>query len=157
MRGEAETVAQRGRQQAGSCGRSDDRERRERQGDRGRAGSLADDHIDAKVLHREVEHFLGRARQAVDLVNKEDVAFLQARQDSGQVARMLDGGAGGQTQRRPHLGGDDHGERRLAQTGRACEQDMIGGGRTHAGGVEDQLELASHDALTHELGELLGS
>ena len=34
---------------------------------------------------------------------------------------------------------------------------MIGGGRTHAGGVEDQLELASHDALTYELGELLGS
>ena len=104
--GETETVAQRGRQQAGARGSADDRERGQRQGNGGGAGSLANDHVDAEVFHRQVEHLLGGARQAVDLVNKEDVAFLQARQDCGQVARVLDGGAGGQAQRGPHLGGD---------------------------------------------------
>ncbi len=34
---------------------------------------------------------------------------------------------------------------------------MVGAGRAHPRGVEDELQLASHDALAHELRELLGA
>ena len=139
VRGEAEAVAQRGGQQAGARGRTHDRERRQRQGDGGRAGALTDDDVDAEVLHREIEHLLGGAREAVNLVDEEDVAFLQARQDRGQVPRVLDRGTRGQAQGGSHLCGDNHGEGRLAQARRAGEQDVVGCGGAHAGGVEDQL------------------
>ena len=124
----AKAVTQRGGQQARARCRTDDREGRERQRNRRRAGALTNDDIDAEIFHREVEHFLGCAREAVDLIDEQDVAFLEARQDRRQVARMLDRRSGGQAQRGSHFGGDDHGERRFAQPRRARKQDMVGAG-----------------------------
>ena len=155
MSRETEAVTQRCGKQAGSRRRSDDGEGRECQRDRRRAGALTHDDVDAEVLHGEVQHFLGSAREAVDLVDEEDVALLKARQNRGEVASVLDRGTRRQAQRRSHLGRDDHRKRRLTKSGRACEENMIGAGRTHARGVEHELQLASHDALADELRELL--
>ena len=80
--GEAEAVAQRAGQQAGAGGGADQGERRDLQRDRGRPRSLADDDVDPEVLHRHVEHLLGRARHPVDLVDEEDVALVEARTGS---------------------------------------------------------------------------
>lgn len=77
VRGEAETVAQRRRQQARARGGADQRERGQLQRDGGGAGALADDDVDAEVLHRHVEHLLGGPRHAVDLVEEEDLALLE--------------------------------------------------------------------------------
>ena len=79
--GEAEPVAQRRGQQPGPGGGADDGERRERQRDRRGAGALADDDVDPEVLHREVEHLLGRARHPVDLVEEEHLALVEGGQD----------------------------------------------------------------------------
>ena len=92
-RGEAEAVAQRGRQQARAGGGADQGERRQFQGDGGGAGALADDDVDAEVLHRHVEHLLGGPGHAVDLVEEEDLALLEGGEDRGEVAGVLDGGA----------------------------------------------------------------
>ena len=154
---EAEAVAQRCGQQARSRRGADDGERRQGQRDRGGAGALTHDDINAEVLHRQVQHFLGSARETVDLVDEEDVPLLETRQNRGEVAGVLDCRAGRQTQRRPHLRRDDHRERRLTQSGRAGEQNVVRAGRAHARGVKHELQLASHDALTDELRELLGA
>ena len=77
------------------------------------------------VLHRRIEDLLDRAREAVDLVDEEHGARLQRRQERGDVALALQRRAGGLDERHPELGGDDLGERGLAQAGRAGEQDVV--------------------------------
>ena len=59
--------------------------------ERGRA--LADDDVEEEVLHRRIEHLLDLVVEAVDLVDEEDVALLEVREDGGEVARAGDGGA----------------------------------------------------------------
>ena len=98
--GEAEPVAQRAGQQPGAGGGADQRERRDLERDGGRARALADDDVDPEVLHRHVEHLLGRPRHPVDLVDEQDVAVVQPGQDRGEVAGVGDRRAAGEPQRR---------------------------------------------------------
>ena len=67
-------------------------------------GPLADDDVDPEVLHREVEHLLGRPRHPVDLVDEQHVALVQPGEDRGEVAGVGDRRAAGEPQRRAHLG-----------------------------------------------------
>ena len=85
--GEAEAVAQRTGQQAGAGGGADEGEGRDLERDRGGARALADDDVDPEVLHRHVEHLLGRPRHPVDLVDEEDVALVEARTGSRRGRR----------------------------------------------------------------------
>ena len=62
------------------------------------AGPLPDDDVDLEVLHRRIEDLLDGPVEPVDLVDEEDVALLQVREDGGHVGLAL--------QRRPG-GGDD--------------------------------------------------
>ncbi len=133
--GEAEPVAQRAGEQTGTGGRPHERERGDVERDRGGAGPLADDDVDPEVLHRHVEHLLGRSRHAVDLVDEEDVALVEPGEDGGQVTGMRDRRTAGQPEGRGHLGGDDHRQRRLAQAGRAAEQHVVGRAPTGLGGA----------------------
>ena len=64
-------------------------------------------------------------RHAVNLVDEEDVALLQVGEERGEVAGLLDDGAGGRAQLRAHLVGDDDGERGLAQSGRPRQEHMV--------------------------------
>jgi hypothetical protein len=121
MPGEPETVPQRRRQQPRARRRPDDGERRQFQRDRGRAWPLADDDVDPEVLHREVEHLLGRAAHPVDLVEEEHLALGERGQHRGEVAGMLDRRTRGHPDGLLELGGDDHREGGLAQAGRSGE------------------------------------
>jgi hypothetical protein len=62
----------------------------------------------------------------VDLVDKEDVAFLERGQDRGEVASALDRRPRGVLDTDAKLAGDDRGERRLAEAGWAVQEDVIG-------------------------------
>ena len=73
----AETLAQRPGDQPRAGRRADQRERRQVDADRARARPLADDQVELKILHRRVEDLLDRRRQAVDLVDEQQVARLQ--------------------------------------------------------------------------------
>ena len=64
-------------------------------------------------------------REAVDLVDEEHVVLLQIRQERGEVAAALDGGAGRLAEVDAELVGDDAGERRLAEARRPVEQDVV--------------------------------
>ena len=77
------------------------------------------------VLHRRIEGLLDRAVEAVDLVDEEDAARLERGQEAGDVGLALERRAGGLDHRHPQLGGDDVGERGLAEAGRPGEQDVV--------------------------------
>ena len=157
VRGEAEAVAQRRRQQSRARGGADQGERGQFERDGGGAGALADDHVDAEVLHRHVQHLLGGPGHAVDLVEEEDLALLEGGEDRGQVAGVLDGGARGDADGGAHLGRDDHREGGLAQARGAGEQDVVGGGPTRACRPQDEVELLADLLLTDELVQVLGA
>ena len=151
--GEAEAVAQRVGQQPRPRRRADEGERREVERDARRPGALADHDVDAEVLHREVQHLLGGARHAVHLVDEEHLAGREARQQRGEVAGVLDRRTAREPQRPAALVRDDHRERRLAESGRTGQQDVVGGPLLDARGVEQQLQLAAHLLLADELRE----
>ena len=54
------------------------------------ARPLADDDVQAEVLHGRVEDLLDRGLEAVDLVDEQDLLRLQVGQDGREVAGPLD-------------------------------------------------------------------
>ena len=91
--------------------------------------------------------------EAVDLVDEQDVALFEVGQDRGQVARPLDGRAAGRVQVHAQLAGDDVGQRRLAQAGRAVEQDVIGGFLALARRGQQDVEVLLDARLADVLGQ----
>ena len=73
----SEAVAQRRRDQPGAGRRRHERERGKVNSDGTRRRPLADDQVELKVLHRGIQNFFDRRRQAVDLVDEQHVARLQ--------------------------------------------------------------------------------
>ena len=78
---DAEAIAQRIGQHAGARGRADQRERLQLELDRARRRALADHDVDLVVLQRRVEDLLDHRREAMDLVDEEDVVLLEVGQD----------------------------------------------------------------------------
>ena len=115
-------------------------------------GPLPTIDVDPEVLHRHVEQFLGRAGDAVDLVDEQHLALGEAGEQRGEVAGPLDGRAAGDPDRRAQLGRDDHGQAGLAQAGRPGQQDVVGRPVAPQRALEDELELLAHLGLADELG-----
>ena len=61
----------------------------------------------------------------MDLVDEEDIAFLEVCEDGGEVAGPLDSGAAGGADGGAHLRREDVRERRLAQPRRTVEEVMV--------------------------------
>ena len=121
--------------------------------DGARARPLAEHHVEREVLHRRIEDLLDHVREAMDLVDEQHVALVQGREDRGQVAGTLDRGARGGADLRTHLGGHDVGEGRLAQAGRAVEEDVIDRLLAVAGGVDQDRQVLLDPILAGELVE----
>jgi hypothetical protein len=136
--GEAEAVAQGAGEQARPRGRADEGERRDLERDRRRAGALADDDVDAEVLHRDVEQLLRRSGDAVDLVDEQHLALREAAHEGGEVAGALERRAAGDADAGAELRRDDHGEGRLAESRRAGQQDVVGRTAAAACALEHQ-------------------
>ena len=150
---DAEAVAQRRGQEARAGGRADQRERRQRQGDGARARALAEHDRQLAVLHRRVERLLDRAAEPVDLVDEEDAAGLQRGEEGGDVGLALQRRARGLHQRHAELGGDDVGERGLAEPGRAGEQDVVERLAAPARRLDEDRQLLGDLDLVDEVGQ----
>ena len=107
---EAEAVPQRPGDETGPGRGADQREARELQADGAGRRALADQDVEAAVLHGRVEHLLDGSVQAVDLVDEQHVAVLQVGEQRGQVAGPGQDGAGGDAEPGAHLGGHDPGQ-----------------------------------------------
>ncbi len=146
-----EAVAQRRGEQPGARGGADQREARQVERDHPRARPDAERDRQLAVLHRGVERLLDRAREAVDLVDEEDRAVLEVVEVGRDVGLALERRAGGRDERHPQLLGDDPGEARLAQAGRAGEQHVVervaARGRRRDRDAELLLELLLADEL----------
>ena len=150
---DAEAVAQRRGQQAGAGGRADQGERRQRQGHGARAGALAQHDRQLPVLHRRVEGLLDRAAEPMDLVDEEDAAGLQRGEEGGDVGLALQRRAGGLDHRHAQLGGDDVGERGLAEPRRPGEEDVVERLAAAAGRLDEDRQLLGDLRLVDEVGE----
>ena len=63
--------------------------------------------------------------EPVNLIDEEDIAFSDAREDRGKVSRLLQGRRRSGPELDAKLIGDDGRKGRLSQAGRAGEKDMI--------------------------------
>ena len=122
---DGKTREQRRGEQAAARGRADEREARQIQPHAARVRPLVNDDVEFEILHRRVEIFLDGFLEAMDFVNEQHVAFLEIRQQPGEVAGFLDGRAAGALEVGAHGLGEDVSERGFAQTGRAAEQDVV--------------------------------
>ena len=149
--GHAEAVPERAADPAGPGRRADHRERLEAQAQAPGARPLADHHVEREVLHRRVEDLLDRTVEAVDLVDEQDVALVEGGEDRGQVPGALDRRAARVADVHAQLAGDDRREGRLAEAGRAVQQDVVGrlspALRRLEQDVEARLDLALADVL----------
>src|SRR5438132_4389371 len=150
-----EAVAERRRQEPGTRRRADERERRQVERERARGRPLADDDVEPEVLERRVEDLLDRAVQPVDLVDEEDVARLERGEDRGDVALALERRAGDLAEADAELAPDDLRQRRLAETGRAGEEEVVEGVAARLGSVERDRELLLDALLAHKILERL--
>ena len=114
-------------------------------------GPFAERDVDAKVLHRRVHELLDRLGQPVDFVDEQDRAFLGVGEVRQQVLRGGQGRAAGDLQRNAQIARDARGERRLAEAGRAIEQDVAQRLLALAGGVDGDRQPLGHLPLADHL------
>ncbi len=119
------------------------------------AGPLADDDVQAEVLHGRVEDLLDRGLEAVDLVDEEDLPRLHVGEDGREVARPLDDRARGRLDGDAHLLGDEVGQARLAEPRRAVEEDVVELFAPLLRRLDEDLEVGLDRLLADELGEAL--
>ena len=152
---DSEPVTQRRRQQplAGRC--TDQGEARQVDADRAGRRALADHQVEGAVLHRRIKHFLDRRIEAVDLVDEQDVAVFEIGQQSGKVAGLGDDRAGGGAEADAHLAREDASQRRLAEAGRAVQQDMVERFAAALGGGDEHPQILARRLLADELVETL--
>src|SRR5882762_196968 len=91
---DAETRAERCGDQTGAGGGADQREMVQMKRMNARARSLSDDEIDAKILHRRIEHFFDCGLQAVNFVEEKYFAGFQRGENRGQIAFAIEQRAG---------------------------------------------------------------
>src|SRR6516225_7744803 len=149
-KGYAETLAQRPRDQARPRRRGDQRKGREVDADGAGRRSLADNQVELEILHRRIEDLLDRWRQAMDFVDKEDIARLQIGEQRGEIAAALDDRARGGTEPDSHLARNDVRECRLAEARRSGEEDMIERLAPGLRGIDKHAEIVPQLTLSDE-------
>ena len=142
-----EPSTERRRQQPRARRRADERERLERHLDRARRRPAADHDVELEVLHRRIEDLLDVRREAVNLVDEDHFALVERGEHPREIARALDDRARRRSNRRAQLVGDDCCERRLAETRRTIQQDVIERLAPVAGGGNRHLQVLADAVL----------
>ena len=91
--GDAEAGAEWGAEEACTGGGSDEGEAGKVEANRAGGGALIDDDIDTEIFDGGVEVFFDDFGEAMDFVDEEDISFLEAGEEAGEVASFFDGGA----------------------------------------------------------------
>ena len=101
------------------------------------------------------EDLLDGTVEAMDLIDEQDVAIIERREDRGEVAGAFDGRAGCVPDIHAELTGDDRGERRLAEARRAVKEDVVGRLSPALGSPEEhgevRLDLCLADVFAQRL------
>jgi hypothetical protein len=151
--GDAEAIAQRRGQQAGSGGRTDQREARQVELDRARRRTFADHDVELVVLHGRVEDFLDDGAEPMNLVDEQHVVRFEIGQQRGEVARALEHRSRSLPQADAHLVGDDVRERRLAEPRWAEDQHVVERVAALACRADEDLHLLGNLRLADVVGQ----
>ncbi len=157
MGDQSESFAQRCRQHAGARRRTDQREAFQRQLQRLGIRAAIDDEVDLKILHRRVEKLFHDAAEAMHLVNEEDVALFERRQYADEILGLLQCRTAGRTKVRAQLARDQSGKRRLTQSRRSVEEDVLERFPAPLGGVDGDAQIFDDAFLTDVLVEGAGT
>ena len=109
--------------------------------------------VELEVLHRRVERLLDDVVQAVDLVDEEDVAAVEVREQRGEVAGTLEHGPGGAAHADRELVRDDVRERRLPEPRRPAEEDVVQHVAARACRLDLHAQVLAHLLLADVLVE----
>src|SRR5437879_10484561 len=120
------------------------------------ARTLADDQVDAEILHGRVENFLDRGLKAVDFVEEEDFLGFKRSEDGGEVALTLKEGASTGLDGNVQFVGNDLGEGGFSEAWRAIEQNVVEGFAAGAGGFDGNLDVFFDALLANVFVETLG-
>ena len=118
---------------------------------------MVDHDIDAEVFHRRVEILFDGLGDAVNLVDKQDVAFAQVGEQASEVSGLIDHGAGGDADLFAHLMPQDQGEGGLTEPRRAAEQNVVEWVATIAGCADHDFEALNGFVLPSEVVERQGA
>ncbi len=83
----------------------------------------------------------------------KNVPFFQSRKQTGQLTGLLDHRAARVLNVHAHRVGDDVGERRLAESRRTAQQNMLEHVASFFGGLHHELQSLTHFHLAGELAE----
>jgi len=108
----------------------------------------SDHDIDLEVFHRRVEYLLDLRFQSMDLVDEENFSFSQTREKRDDICLFLDRRSTRRLDTRPHLMCDDGGYRRLPESGRSIEEDMLKGILPDLRTLDCDLEMIFHRRLS---------
>src|SRR3984957_14021908 len=122
-----------------------------------RAGTLADDQVNAKILHRGIENFFERRLQAMNFVEKEKIAQIKRSEDGGEITFFFEQRARADFDGRPHFVGENLRERGLAEARRAVEQDVTDPFASIARSVHGDFKFSFYSPLADEGAALLGT
>ena len=90
----------------------------------------------------------------MDLVDEQHVVVAELGEDRGQVTGPLERRSGRDVQLHSHLGGDDRGQGRLAQSRWSGEQQMVDGLLSAPGRLEHDGQVLLQLTLADELVEV---
>jgi hypothetical protein len=118
---------------------------------------LVDDDIDPEILECGIKVLLDDLGEAVNFVDEENIALLEAGEESGQVTGFFNRRSGSGPDGGVHFCPEDVGEGGLAEAGRAAEKKMVEGLGAGAGGIEEDGEPFAEFGLAGEVGETTGA
>ena len=120
-----------------------------------RAGALADYQINPKIFHRRVENFFERRLQAVNFIEKKEIALVERSEHGGQVAFFLEQRTRAYFDRHAHLVCENLRQRGLAEARRTVKQHVIERFFAGAGGLDRDRQIFFHARLADVIVEAL--
>ena len=118
---------------------------------------MVDHDIDPEIFDGGVEIFFDHFREAVNFIDKEDIAFLKAGEESSKVAGFFDRGTGGGANSGVHFCAEDVGESGFPKSGRTAEKKMVEGLGAGSGGIEKDAEAIFEFGLAGKVGKPRGA
>ena len=114
---------------------------------------MGDGEVDAVVRQGRVEGVFDHGGEAVYLVDKEHIVRLQAGEQAGEVARLVEHGTRGELEAHAEFVGNDVGEGGFAQSRRPVEQSVVERFATVFGRLDEDAQVVDHLLLTAEVVE----
>src|SRR5689334_10301560 len=122
-----------------------------------RSGPLSDHKIDPVILHSGIKDLFDGGEQAMNFIEKKDLADFDGGENGSQVTLALQQRARAGFDSDAQLAGDNLRERSFPEAGRTVEQDMIERIAAAARRLDGDQDVFLNATLTDEIDHALGA